>query len=53
LKEQEAEILPRLEMLRQLALHMLQSLYQNDINEYIIYATELKTQSDEFAALYL
>jgi len=53
LREQEAVIRPKLEMMRQLVLHMLESLYQSNIKEHIIYATELKTLSDEFTALYI
>jgi len=53
LQESKAEIQPKLEMMRQLVLHMLESLYKNNLKEYAIYATELKTQCDEFAALYI
>ena len=49
----EDEIKPKLEMMRHLVLHMLEALYQNNIKEYIIYATELRVQTDEFIALYL
>ena len=53
LQAAETEIKPKLEMMRHLVLHMLEALYQSDIREYIIYATELRVQTDEFAALYL
>ena len=53
LEAAENEIKPRLEMMRHLVLHMLEALYQNDIKEYIIYATELRVQTDEFIAMYL
>ncbi len=53
LEAAEDEIKPKLEMARHLVLHMLEALYQNDIKEYIIYATELRVQTDEFLALYL
>jgi hypothetical protein len=53
LEAAEDEITPRLEMMRHLVLHMLEALYQNDIKEYIIYATELRVQTDEFIAMYL
>ncbi len=49
----ENKIKPKLEMMRHLALHMLEALYQSNIKEYIIYATELRVQTDEFEALYL
>lgn len=51
--ENENKIRPTLETLRHLVLHMLQAMYQNDIKEYIIYATELKTQAEEFIAVNL
>ena len=49
----EDKIRSTLESLRHLVLHMLQAMYQDDIKMYIIYATELKTQSDEFISLNL
>ena len=49
----EGRIRPTLETLRHLALHMLQAMYQNDIEMYIIYTTELKTQADEFSSMNL
>lgn len=51
--ENEDRIRLTLETLRHLVLHMLQAMYQNDIKMYIIYATELKTQSDEFMSVNL
>lgn len=53
LANNEEWIRSTLESLRHLVLHMLQAMYQNDIKMYIIYATELKTQSDEFMSLNL
>lgn len=53
LTENENRIRSTLEALRHLVLHMLQAMYQDDIKMYIIYATELKTQSDEFISLNL
>ncbi|MDH3889995.1 MAG: hypothetical protein OEV49_02840 [candidate division Zixibacteria bacterium] len=53
LEADEEKLRPALEMLWHLVLHMLQAMYQDDIHEYIIYATELKTQADEFIWLNL
>lgn len=52
LEAAEDQIKPKLEMMRHLVLHMLEALYQSNIKEYIIYATELKTQTNEFESLY-